>query len=391
MPEAVIVAGARTPIGRAHKGSLVDVDAFTLARIAVGEAIGRAGVAAHDIDDIVVAESLQGGGVIARHVAVELGLLAVPGLADNRHCAAGLSAVQIAAGSIRAGMDRVVVAGGTESLSSMPQTTKSVPASARDFQPWMSPSHPETPDAPTWDMSITVGENTARLAGVTRAAADEWAYHSHQRAATSVANGWFDEEIVAVEVGDGAGGTRLFARDEHPRADTTIEKLASLRVLHPELDGATVTAGNAAGLNDAAAAVVVTSDEYAAAHGITPLARIVSWASVGVPPAETGLAPTLAIPKALARAGMKIGDVELFEINEAFCAMAVASSRRLGLDHAIVNVNGSGCGLGHPIAATGARMLVTMIHELRRRGQTVGCVSMCAGGGMGSALVLELL
>jgi acetyl-CoA acetyltransferase family protein len=391
MPEAVIVAGARTPIGRAHKGSLVDVDAFTLARIAVGEAIGRAGVAAHDIDDIVVAESLQGGGVIARHVAVELGLLAVPGLADNRHCAAGLSAVQIAAGSIRAGMDRVVVAGGTESLSSMPQTTKSVPASARDFQPWMSPSHPETPDAPTWDMSITVGENTARLAGVTRAAADEWAYHSHQRAATSVANGWFDEEIVAVEVGDGAGGTRLFARDEHPRADTTIEKLASLRVLHPELDGATVTAGNAAGLNDAAAAVVVTSDDYAAAHGLTPLARIVSWASVGVPPAETGLAPTLAIPKALARAGMKIGDVELFEINEAFCAMAVASSRRLGLDHAIVNVNGSGCGLGHPIAATGARMLVTMIHELRRRGQTVGCVSMCAGGGMGSALVLELL
>jgi acetyl-CoA acetyltransferase family protein len=391
MPEAVIVAGARTPIGRAHKGSLVDVDAFTLARIAVGEAIGRAGVAAHDIDDIVVAESLQGGGVIARHVAVELGLLAVPGLADNRHCAAGLSAVQIAAGSIRAGMDRVVVAGGTESLSSMPQTTKSVPASARDFQPWMSPSHPETPDAPTWDMSITVGENTARLAGVTRAAADEWAYHSHQRAATSVANGWFDEEIVAVEVGDGAGGTRLFARDEHPRADTTIEKLASLRVLHPELDGAAVTAGNAAGLNDAAAAVVVTSDEYATANGLRPLARIVSWPAVGLDPARTGLAPTLAIPKALARAGMKIGDVELFEINEAFCAMAVASSRRLGLDHAIVNVNGSGCGLGHPIAATGARMLVTMIHELRRRGQTVGCVSMCAGGGMGSALVVELL
>jgi acetyl-CoA acetyltransferase family protein len=391
MPEAVIVAGARTPIGRAHKGSLVDVDAFALARIAVGAAIARSGVAEADIDDIVVAESLQGGGVIARHVAVELGLLGVPGLADNRHCAAGLSAVQIAAGSIRAGMDRVVVAGGTESLSSMPQTTKSVPASARDFQPWMSPSHPETPDAPAWDMSITVGENTARLAGVTREAADEWAFHSHRRAAASVANGWFDEEIVPVEVADGAGGSRVFARDEHPRADTTIEKLASLRVLHPELDGATVTAGNAAGLNDAAAAVVVTSDDYARTQGITPLARIVSWASVGVAPVETGLAPTLAIPKALDRAGMKIGDVDLFEINEAFCAMAVASSRRLGLDHAIVNVNGSGCGLGHPIAATGARMLVTMIHELRRREQAVGCVSMCAGGGMGSALILELL
>jgi acetyl-CoA C-acetyltransferase len=137
--------------------------------------------------------------------------------------------------------------------------------------------------------------------------------------------------------------------------------------------------------------VVVTSDEYARANGLTPLARIVSWSSVGIEPARTGLAPTLAIPKALDRAGMKIGDVDLFEINEAFCSMAVASSRQLGLDHDIVNVNGSGCGLGHPIAATGARMLVTMLHELRRRDARTGCVSMCAGGGMGSAMVIELL
>jgi acetyl-CoA acetyltransferase family protein len=264
---------------------------------------------------------------------------------------------------------------------------KSVPASKRDFQRWMSPSHPETPDAPAFDMTITVGENTAREAGVTREAADEWAYHSHVRAAASVANGWFDAEVVPVALpNDG-----VFTRDEHPRADTTLERLASLPVLHPEIEGAVVTAGNSAGLNDAAAAVMVTSDDYARANGIAPLARIVSWASVGIEPARTGLAPTLAIPKALDRAGMKIGDVDLFEINEAFCTMAVASSRHLGLEHDIVNVNGSGCGLGHPIAATGARMLVTMVHELRRRDAKVGCVSMCAGGGMGSALIVELL
>jgi acetyl-CoA acetyltransferase family protein len=390
MTEAVIVAAARTPIGRAYKGSFVDVDAFELAEVAVREAIERSGVPAADIDDIVLAESLQGGGVIARNVAVRLGLSGVPGLADNRHCAAGLSAIQIAAGSIRAGMDRVVVAGGTESLSSMPRTLKSTPASANDYVQWMSPTHPPTPEAPADDMSITVGENTARIAGITRADADEWAYYSHVRAAAARDDGRFAEEIVAVSVPDANGGTRRVSADEHPRADTSIERLAALPLLHPELPGATVTAGNAAGLNDAAAAVVVTADDYARTHGLDVLARVVGWASVGIEPERTGLAPTLAVPKALQRAGIALGDVDLFEINEAFCSMAVASSRVLGLDHDIVNVNGSGCGLGHPIAATGARMVVTMIHELRRRGGTIGCVAMCAGGGMGSALVLEL-
>jgi acetyl-CoA acetyltransferase family protein len=390
MTDAVIVAGARTPIGRSHKGSLLDVDAFELGKVAIGAAIDRSGIPADDIDDIVLAESLQGGGVIARYVAVELGLDSVPGLADNRHCAAGLSAVQIAAGSIRAGMDRVVVAGGTESLSSMVMGQKSVPASAKDPQLWMSPANPPTPEAPPFDMALSVGENTARIAGVTREEADEWAFHSHHRAAHARDEGWFDQEIVPVQVPDGAGMT-TFARDEHPRADTTLEKLASLPVLHPELEKAVVTAGNAAGLNDAAAAVVVTADDYAATHGLVPLARIVSWASVGVEPERTGLAPTLAIPKALDRAGMALGDIDLFEINEAFCTMAVASTRALAIDHDIVNVNGSGCGLGHPIAATGARMVVSMLHELRRRDQTMGCVAMCAGGGMGSALILELL
>ncbi|SEF58529.1 acetyl-CoA C-acetyltransferase [Thermomonospora echinospora] len=387
MTDAVIVSAARTPIGRAHKGSLVDVDAFRLARVAVGAAVDRSGVPVTDIDDLVLAESLQGGGVIGRYVAVESGLAHVPGLADNRHCAAGLSAIQIAAGSIRAGMDRVVVAGGTESLSSMPRVSKSIPASARDLRPWMSPSHPETPQAPAFDMPLTVGENTARLAGVGRAEADEWALRSHRRAAASVAAGHFADEIVPVELPDG----RLFDTDEHPRADTTAERLAQLPVLHPELDGAVITAGNSAGLNDAAAAVVLTAGDYARANGLTPLARVVAWASVGVQPERTGLAPTLAVPKALDRAGLKIADIDLYEINEAFTTVAAASARILGIDPDALNVNGSGCGLGHPIAATGARMVVTMLGELRRRGGTFGCVSMCAGGGMGSALVLELL
>jgi acetyl-CoA acetyltransferase family protein len=387
--DAVIVAAARTPIGRARKGSLIGVDAFRLAEVAVGAAIERSGIPNADIDDIVVAESLQGGGVIARHVAVDLGLTGVPGLADNRHCAAGLSAIQIAAGSIMAGMDSVAVAGGTESLSTSPSAMKRLSLGA-DPVPWMSPSHRETPDAPAFDMTITVGDNCAKEAGLTRRDLDEWAAYSHGRAIESIDNGWFDDQIVTVEAPQPDGSTLTFSVDEHPRRGTTVESLAELKPLHPEIDGFTITAGNAAGLNDAAAAVMLTGADYAAANGLVPLARIVSWASVGIEPARTGMAPTLAIPKALERAGMTIGDIELWEINEAFCSVPVAAVRVLGIDPTIVNTNGSGCSLGHPIAATGARMVVTMVHELRRRGLTRGCVSMCAGGGMGSALVLEI-
>lgn len=390
MTEAVIVAAARTPIGRSHKGSLVDVDAFVLAEVAMQAVLDRAGVPAADIDDLVLAESLQGGGVIGRHTAVRLGLTHVPGLADNRHCAAGLSAVQIAAASVRAGMDRVVLAGGTESLSSMPQTLKSVPASARKYEPWMSASHPATPDAPPWDMAITVGENTAREMGISRRDADEWAARSHRNAAASVDNGWFDAEVVPVTVTLPDGTTRLFERDEHPRRDTTAERLGELKTLHPELEGAIITAGNAAGLNDGAAAVMVVADDYAAAHGLQVLGRIRSWASAGVEPARTGMGPVYAIPRALARGGFGVGDIALWEINEAFAPVPIAAHRSLGIDPDLVNVNGSGCGLGHPIACTGARMVVTMLHELARRGGGLGCVSMCAGGGMGCALVLEV-
>ena len=381
MTDAVIVSAARTPIARARKGSLVDIDAFELARVAIGATIERSGVDPSMIDDIVLAESLQGGGVIARYTAVELGLNAVPGLADNRHCAAGLSAIQIAASSVLSGMDELIVAGGTESLSTSPSSLKRTTPGG-DLSPWMSESHRPTPEAPAFDMSITVGENCAVENGLTRRDVDEWAAYSHAQAIASIDNGYFVEQIVPV--GE-------FAVDEHPRRGITVESLSELQPLHPEIDGFTVTAGNAAGLNDAAAAVMVASSDLAAREGLTPMARIVSWASVGVEPARTGMGPVYAIPKALSRAGLTVADIDLWEVNEAFCSVPVAASRNLGIDPSIMNVNGSGCSLGHPIAATGARMVVTMIHELRRRGLTTGVVSMCAGGGMGSALVLEII
>jgi len=382
--DAVIVSTARTPIGRARKGSLVGLDAFQLAEVAVGAALERSGVRAADVDDLVLAESFQGGGVIGRNVAVRLGLDSVPAVAVNRHCASGLSAVANAAASIRSGMDHLVLAGGTESMSTQPMTTKPGPDGAQSW--WMSEPNPSTPEAPAFDMPTTVGENTARHLGLTRRDVDEWAAYSQARALESIDNGWFVDQIAPVEL---ASGT--FAVDEHPRRGTTVESLAGLPVLRPDLDGATVTAGNSAGLNDAAAVVGVASSEFAATHGLPALARIRSWSAVGVAPALTGMGPTAAIPKALDRAGLTLADVDLFEINEAFCSVPVATVRSLGIDPTIVNVNGSGASLGHPIAATGARMLITMVHELRRRGATVGCISMCAAGGMGAAMVVEIV
>jgi acetyl-CoA C-acetyltransferase len=390
MKNPVIVEALRTPIGRARKGSLVSKDAFALAQVVVAAVLERTKIDPNEIDDLVVAESLQGGGVIARHTAVALGLDRVPGLATNRHCAASLGAIAVAAGSIAAGMDRVVLAGGTESLSTMPMGTKRL-APGADPQLWMSPSHPETPDAPAFDMSITVGHNTAAEAGLSRTDVDAWAVYSHGRAIESLDSGAFDSQIVPVEVEGPGGEVRLFEIDEHPRRGLTLEGMGELKVLHPEIDGFTVTAGNSAGINDAAAAVMLMDADNSAANGFAPLAAIRSWAAVGVAPRRTGLAPIDAIPKALARAGVDSRDIDLFEINEAFCAVPVATTRALGIDRDICNVNGSGCSLGHPIAATGARMVVTMVHELRRRGARLGCVSMCAGGGMGMAMVVEAL
>lgn len=391
-PDAVIVAAARTPIGTANKGTLAATSAFDLAEFAVAGTIERAGLPADLYDDLILGEVMQGGGNIARHTAVRLGLTRVPGLAQNRQCASALVSIQTAAAEIRAGMERAVLAGGTESLSLTPSVHRRVPGTW-DFEQerWMSPSHPPTAEAPAFDMSITVGWNTARIAGISREDMDAWALRSHQRAVAAIDEGRFTDEIIPVKVTRADGETVVFDTDEHPRRGTTAEKLAALPVLHPEIDGFTITAGNSSGLNDGAAVLALTADDLAAELGQSPLAVVRGWSTVGVDPVETGLAPVTAIPEALRRAGIAITDVDLFEINEAFASMCVATIRRLDLDPAAVNVSGSGIGLGHPIAATGARMVTTLVHELRRRGGGIGVAALCAGGGMGSALVVEVL
>ena len=207
----------------------------------------------------------------------------------------------------------------------------------------------------------------------------------------AIDEGRFDEEIFPIEVKMRDGSTKNFAVDEHPRRDSTIEKMASLKPLHPEIEDFPITAGNASGVNDGAAAMMIVSSDYAAAHGLTPLAKIVSWASTGTNPRDTGLGPILSIPKALARVrACRSADVNLAEINEAFASVPVAACRQLGLSEDITNVSGSGCSLGHPVACTGARMIITTMFELRRRGGGIGLASMCAGGGMGSTTVFEV-
>jgi acetyl-CoA C-acetyltransferase len=387
--EALIVSGARTAIGTARKGTLLDVSAFDLAKYAVAEALKRSGVDAGDVDDLQMGEVLQGGGDIARFAAIELGLIEVPGVALNRHCASGMAAVQGAAASVRAGMDHVIIAGGAESLSTSPMVQKRR-LGTDEYAQWMSPSHPEQPDAPAFDMSITVGWNTAKAAGLTRQDCDAWALRSHQRAVQAIDEGRLEEEIVPIEVTRRDTSTIVFATDEHPRRDSTMEKMASLKPLHPEIDDFPITAGNSSGLNDAGAALMIVSRDYAQAHGLTPIARVVSWASTGTNPRDTGLGPIASIPKALERAGMTVNDVQLAEINEAFASVPAAACRQLGLSEDITNVSGSGCSLGHPVAATGARMIITTMYELRRRGGGVGIASMCAGGGMGSTTVFEV-
>jgi acetyl-CoA acetyltransferase family protein len=388
MSDAVIVAAIRTPIGRAGRGlaglSLQGIGAQTVAA-----AIATAGLDANDIDDLLIGEVLQGGGCTARFIANDLGLPTdTPGGAVQRQCATGMMAVQDAAAQIRSGMAQVIVAGGIESMTRSPALFAKAPVPFGVMQQFIPPSHPDTPDAPNMNMLITVGENTARECGITREESDHWSYHSNLRAAAAADDGRFATEIVPVTVPVGRGETATLSVDEHPRRDTTLEKLAAL----PSLTGpdGQVTAGNSSGIADGGAAVVVVDRDYADAHDLEVLATIRSWNSCGIEPARTGLAPTIAVPRALQLAGLDVSDVDLVEINEAFATMSVACSRKLGFSHDIVNVNGGAVGIGHPVAASGTRILVTLIHELRRRGGGIGVGTLCAGGGMGSATVLEV-
>jgi acetyl-CoA acetyltransferase family protein len=388
MSDAVIVAAIRTPIGRAGRG-LAGLSLQGLGSQTVAAAIATAGLDANDIDDLLIGEVLQGGGCTARFIANDLGLpIDTPGGAVQRQCATGMMAVQDAAAQIRSGMAQVIVAGGIESMTRSPALFAKAPVPFGVMQQFIPPSHPDTPDAPNMNMLITVGENTARECGITREESDHWSYHSNLRAAAAADDGRFASEIVPVTVPVGRGETATVSVDEHPRRDTTLQKLAAL----PSLTGpdGQVTAGNSSGIADGGAAVVVVDRDYADTHGMEVLATIRSWNSCGIEPARTGLAPTIAVPRALQLAGLDVSDVDLVEINEAFATMSVACSRKLGFSHDIVNVNGGAVGIGHPVAASGTRILVTLIHELRRRGGGIGVGTLCAGGGMGSATVLEV-
>lgn len=388
MTEAVILSAVRTPIGVAFKGSLVNTPAEPLAQLVVTEALERSGLSTEDVDDIVLAESMYGGGDLARHAAVAAGMPRVPGQAVNRHCAASLTAIANAAGSIRSGMDKVVIAGGVQSTSMMPQLTWRV-AGTEDTVQAMPPTFPHTEDVND-DVSINVGWNTAQEVGLSREEVDAWAVRSHDRAVAAIDAGTFDDEIVPVQVQGPDGLPYTFSTDEGPRRGSTLEKLATLKPLHPEIEGFSVTAGNASGVNDAAAAMVIADADFAAERGLTPLATVRAWASVGVEPARTGMGAVEVIPQVLERAGLSVDDVDLWEINEAFASVPLAACRLLDIDEDKVNIFGSGCSLGHPVAASGARMITTLTHELRRRGGGIGVAAMCAGGGQGGAVVIEV-
>lgn len=388
MAEAVIVSAVRTPVGTARKGTLTETPAEDLAVHVLVEAVRRSGLPAERFDDVLLAESMYGGGDLARYAAVAAGLTRLPGQATNRHCAGSLTTVGNGAASIRAGMDRAVVAGGVESASLTPAVTWRIPGSA-DTETRRPPTFPQTETAND-DVTLTVGWNVARKYGLSRERMDAWAVRSHQRAVAAIDAGTFDAEIAPIKVTRKDGTVTEFAVDEHPRRDTSLDKVAALKPLHPEIEGFSITAGNACGANDGAAALALAAGDLAREAGLTALGTVRAWAAVGVDPAYTGVGAIDAITKVLGRAGLAVPDVRLWEINEAFASVPVAACQELGIDEEIVNVNGSGCSLGHAVAATGARMLTTLTHELRRRGGGIGVAAMCAGGGQGGAVVIEV-
>lgn len=394
---AVVVSAARTPIGR-FLGGLSPLAAPDLGAAAIRAAVERSGVVAEDIDEVIMGNVLQGGvgQAPARQAAIRAGLPPeISALTINKVCGSGLKAVMLAAQAIRAGDSEVVVAGGQESMSGAPfylygyrqgvkfgdQTL--VDGLVRDGL-WCS------------FCDVHMGghaEYTAKKAGLTRQMLDEYAVTSHQRAIAAIEEGRFDEEIVPVEV-PGRKGSTVVDRDESPRADTSLETLAKLRPAFPDdapedVKELTVTAGNASSMNDGGAALVVVSEEYARANGLAILARITGYATGAGEPRDLFFAPIQAVRNLMRKAGTSIGDYDLVEANEAFAAQALANGQALGWDWERVNVNGGAIALGHPIGASGARVLTTLIHALRDRDRETGLATLCLGGGDAVALSVE--
>src|SRR6202041_879051 len=305
MATPVIVGAARTAIGRSFKGTLVNTPPETLITTGLPEVVRRSGIDPSAIDDIIFAESHYGGGDLARYAADATGLQHVPGQSVNRHCAGSLTAIGNASAQIGSGMERALIAGGVQSLSMTPLTNWRIPGTELKFEErWMPPTHVETPDAPAKDMSITVGWNTAQAAGLTREEMDAWAARSHERAIAAIDAGKFVDEILPLKITQVDGSVVDFSVDEHPRRDTTVERLAGLKVLHPEIEGFSITAGNSSGTNDAAAAVALVERGYAEAERLSVMGTVKAWAAAGVAPSACGLGAAGAVGKVLPRAGI---------------------------------------------------------------------------------------
>ncbi|MCC7077051.1 MAG: acetyl-CoA C-acetyltransferase [Acidimicrobiia bacterium] len=401
MPEAVIVSTARTPIGRAFKGSLRELRSDNTAALVVQAALDKVPeLDRTEIEDLVLGCGLPGGEQgynMARVVAVLAGLDEVPGTTVNRYCASSLQAIRIAAHAVRAGEGDVFVAAGSEFVSrfvkgssdGLPDTQnhRFDDARARSAERAQGGAAAWEPPAGLPDIYIEMGqtaENVVQLKKVSRQSMDEFACLSQNRAVASQERGFFEREITPVETPEGIAST-----DDGPRPGTTVEKLASLQpAFRPDGE---VTAGNACPLNDGSAAVVVMSDTRAQELGVKPLARVVASAVSGLNPEIMGLGPIEAVRKALARAGMTIGDVDIVELNEAFAAQVVPCAEELGIDWDKLNPNGGAIALGHPFGMTGARIMTTLLNGLEDADKTIGLETMCVGGGQGMAMVVERL
>ncbi|MEL4869764.1 acetyl-CoA C-acetyltransferase [Pantoea agglomerans] len=392
MKQIVIVGATRTPVG-SFRGSLAPLSAVELGAVAVQHLLATSGLHADQIDELLFGQVLTAGcgQNPARQTAIRAGLsVKTPATTVNLVCGAGLKAVQLAAQAIRSGDADVVIAGGQESMSNAPYLLDGARSGLRFGHTGLQDSM--ITDG-LWDafndyhMGITA-ENIARQYGISREQQDAFAARSQQKAASAVESGRFDAEIAPVTVKQGKKPPLMVSRDEQPRPGTTAEQLAQLRpaFLHEE---GTVTAGNASTLNDGAAAVLLMSEEKARESGLPILGRIVSYAVTGVDPSVMGIGPVSACQTALARAGWTLDDVDLIEANEAFAAQALAVGKLLGWDERKVNVNGGAIALGHPIGASGCRILVTLLYEMQRREVKKGLVTLCVGGGQGIALTVE--
>ncbi|WP_342046625.1 acetyl-CoA C-acetyltransferase [Bacillus sp. OTU530] len=391
MREAVIVAGARTPVGKAKKGSLANVRPDDLGALVVKETLKRAGNYEGEIDDVIfgcaMPEAEQGMNM-ARNIGALAGLPhTVPAITINRYCSSGLQSIAFGAERIMLGQASAVLAGGAESMSLVPMMGHVVRPNIRLVEA-----------APEYYMGMGhTAEQVAKKYGISRVDQDAFAVRSHQRAAKALQDGKFGDEIIPVQVTVRSVGDNnqmheksfMFSQDEGVRAETTTGVLSMLKpAFHVR---GSVTAGNASQMSDGAAAVLLMDREKAEVEGLQPIAKFRSFAVAGVPPEIMGIGPVEAIPKALKQAGLQISDIGLFELNEAFASQAIGVIRELGLDEEKVNVNGGAIALGHPLGCTGTKLTLSLIHEMKRRGEQFGVVTMCIGGGMGAAGVFELV